>query len=201
MKKSSLFLFTSLLFISSFAQNQDGRIIERIDPPNWFSGLENPTVELLFYANTNENLQFKLTKESKSFACINSIEKSKLNNYYFVELTIKKQPKNNEISLLVNGVNSDATELIRYPITPKSYSPLGLNQSDAIYLIFPDRFSNGDPNNESFSSYFQKTERNELKGRRGGDLRGVINHLNYIEDLGFNALWLNPILENNEKHK
>ncbi|MBM3449057.1 MAG: alpha-amylase [Bacteroidetes bacterium] len=199
MKKSSLFLFTSLLFISSFAQNQDGRIIERIDPPNWYSGMENPAVELLFYVNTNENLQFNLTKESKSFACINSVEKSKLNNYYFVELIIKKQPKNNKISLLVNGVNSNATELIQYTVTPKSYSPLGLNQSDAIYLIFPDRFSNGDPNNESFSSYFQKTERNELKGRRGGDLKGIINHLTYIENLGFNALWLNPIVENNEK--
>ena len=199
MKKSSLFLFTTLLFITSIAQNQDARIIDRIDPPNWFSGMENPTVELLIYLNSDAEIQFELEKKSKAFACINHVEKSKLNHYYFVELTIKKQPKNNELSLIASNKRTGTVENFKYQITPKSYHPLGLNQTDAIYLVFPDRFSNGDPNNESFSSYFQKTERNELKGRRGGDLKGIINHLNYIEELGFNALWLNPIVENNEK--
>ena len=66
MKKSSLFLFTTLLFITSIAQNQDARIIDRIDPPNWFSGMENPTVELLIYLNSDAEIQFELEKKKQS---------------------------------------------------------------------------------------------------------------------------------------
>ena len=66
-------------------------------------------------------------------------------------------------------------------------------------MVFPDRFANGDLSNDSVANYFQGAQRNELKGRRGGDLKGIQNHLDYIADLGFTALWINPIVENNEK--
>ncbi|MBI5476969.1 MAG: glycoside hydrolase family 13 protein [Ignavibacteriales bacterium] len=72
---------------------------------------------------------------------------------------------------------------------------------DAIYYqIFPERFANGDstndpPNTEKwggvpqFNNYF------------GGDIKGIIDHLDYLKDLGINALYLNPIFESNTNHK
>lgn len=173
--------------------------IERIDPPNWFSGLENSEVELLFYTEESNDLKISMHPESKKYATIIKVEKSKLNNYYFVKLEIKKQPSDNNIYFTVNAAGSSGSSMIPYSIVPKSANPQGLTQADAMYLVFPDRFANGDATNDTVANYFQGAQRDELKGRRGGDLKGIQNHLDYIADLGFTALWINPIVENNEK--
>ena len=63
--------------------------------------------------------------------------------------------------------------------------------------ITPDRFANGDPSNDEFADMKEdKINRSDDGGRHGGDLLGIENRLDYIFDLGFTALWLNPILEN-----
>ena len=61
----------------------------------------------------------------------------------------------------------------------------------------PDRFSNGDPANENVRGMLEKADRNNPDGRHGGDLQGVVDHLDYVRDMGFTAIWLNPVLENN----
>lgn len=173
--------------------------IERIDPPNWFSGLNNSEVELLFYTKESSDLRISIHPESEKFASILKVEKSKLNNYYYVSLEIKKQPSDNYIFFNVNAAGSSGSLMIPYLIIPKSGNPQGLTQADVMYLVFPDRFANGDATNDTVANYFQGVHRDELKGRRGGDLKGIQNHLDYIADLGFTALWINPIVENNEK--
>ena len=68
---------------------------------------------------------------------------------------------------------------------------------DAIfYQIFPDRFANGDPANDSHDDYAEKLDREDDYGRHGGDLAGISQRLDYLGDMGFTAVWLNPILEN-----
>src|SRR5690606_24027639 len=69
-----------------------------------------------------------------------------------------------------------------------------------IYLITPDRFANGDESNDSHPAMVEKLNRSEPFGRHGGDLKGIENNLGYIKDLGITALWINPILENNQPH-
>lgn len=75
-----------------------------------------------------------------------------------------------------------------------------LPQDEVVYFLLPDRFENGDPNND----------RGGLKGDRlktgfdpthkgfyhGGDLRGLISRLDYIQGLGATAIWLGPIYKN-----
>ena len=72
----------------------------------------------------------------------------------------------------------------------------GFTPKDVMYLITPDRFANGDTNNDEISSMKEKLGDGHYD-RHGGDLQGIINHLDYIHDLGFTAIWLNPALENN----
>ena len=199
MRKSSIYFSTILLFISQFAFAQDNFFLQRIDPPYWFGGLKNDTLELLIKANGPEKLTFNLHEESKAYAQILSVEKSSLNNYYYIDLTVSAQPKENLIYLLINKAGSSKTEVHSYSILPKSYSPKGLHSSDAMYMVFPDRFANGNSTNDSIVGMHQQTNRKELKGRRGGDIEGISNHLNYIKDLGFTAIWINPMVENNEK--
>ena len=67
-----------------------------------------------------------------------------------------------------------------------------------MYLITPDRFANGNSNNDSTDDTIEKVDRSNENGRHGGDLQGIINHLDYIQELGVTTLWLNPFLENDQ---
>ena len=73
-----------------------------------------------------------------------------------------------------------------------------LNSADVIYLITPDRYANGDEKNDEIDLLLEKPNRKNKDGRHGGDLQGIINNLDYIEDMGFTQIWLNPVLENNQ---
>lgn len=72
----------------------------------------------------------------------------------------------------------------------------GFNSSDVIYLITPDRFANGNTENDIDKNLGDILDRKDPQARHGGDLQGVINSLDYIKNMGFTAIWLNPVLEN-----
>ncbi len=74
----------------------------------------------------------------------------------------------------------------------------GIDVSDAIYLLMPDRFANGDPSLDNQPGILEQADRTRPSGRHGGDIQGVINHLDHIAGMGFTAIWLNPVLENNQ---
>ncbi len=83
--------------------------------------------------------------------------------------------------------------------TTKSFAPSWAR--DAIfYQIFPERFANGDPSNDPAGvvPWGGKPESNNYFG---GDLQGIIEHLDYIADLGANAIYLNPIFASSSNHK
>jgi hypothetical protein len=179
---------------SNFFEQVSAPSIDRIDPPNWFSGMSNREVELLFYCKKSSDLSISIHPESEKFASLIKVEKSKLNNYYYVNLKINSQPSDNHIYFIVNAAGSSGSLMLPYSITPKSADPKGLSQADAMYMVFPDRFANGNSKNDSISNYYQGVHRDELKGRRGGDIEGICRHLDYISDLGFTALWINPMV-------
>ena len=66
-----------------------------------------------------------------------------------------------------------------------------------IYLLFPDRFANGDTDNDSGAETLEKADRSNPNGRHGGDIRGISENLDYLDNMGFTAIWFNPMLENN----
>jgi glycosidase len=68
------------------------------------------------------------------------------------------------------------------------------------YQIFPERFDNGDPTNDPENVQPWGT-RPAFYNYMGGDLRGIINHLDYLSDLGVTALYLNPIFHAHSNHK
>ncbi|RMG81389.1 MAG: alpha-amlyase, partial [Bacteroidetes bacterium] len=82
---------------------------------------------------------------------------------------------------------------------PGAANRQGFSNSDVLYLITPDRFANGDPDNDAVEGMLELPDRANKGGRHGGDIAGIRQHLDYIADLGFTAIWLNPVLENNMK--
>ena len=87
----------------------------------------------------------------------------------------------------------------RYP-SPSSW------QSEVVYSIQIDRFNNGDPSNDnenlppiqSKNAIHSQSPLNHLhEYRHGGDLQGIIDRLDYLQDLGVGTLWLTPVLKHN----
>jgi cyclomaltodextrinase len=73
--------------------------------------------------------------------------------------------------------------------------------NDAIfYQIFPERFANGDPSNDP-SGVQPWGGKPTGKNFFGGDLQGIIDHLDYVKDLGANTIYLNPVFASSSNHK
>jgi glycosidase len=85
---------------------------------------------------------------------------------------------------------------IETPLNPQANFQ-GITTSDVIYLIMTDRFADGDPsNNAPRDAPAAANNRGNARAYHGGDLRGIINHLQYFKDLGVTALWLTPWYDN-----
>ena len=184
-----LLTFTSNLFTQSTT-------IEHMDPPNWWIGMEHNEVQILVYGK-----DIGTTKPSFKYEGIElvNIISTTNPNYIFIDISINKdaKPGNIDFSFEKNGkiVTSQSFPILKRDFSSESIQ--GFNNSDVMYLITPDRFVNGDPSNDEVPTMIEKTDRNLKGGRHGGDILGLQNSLDYIKDLGFTSIWLNPVLENN----
>ena len=170
--------------------------IEKVEPPHWWNEMKNDSLQLLFYGN---ELQVETIISDRNDVIISDYNSSENGKYFIVNLLLE-----NTRSGLIHFKIKTKDSIIEWEYSlkekdPESNHPLGLNQSDFIYLLMPDRFSNGDSENDVFENMNQHSiNRDSLYERHGGDLKGVINHLDYIEELGVTALWLNPVETNDE---
>ncbi|MBN8623702.1 MAG: glycoside hydrolase family 13 protein [Flavobacteriales bacterium] len=187
MKKILLFLLISTF---TFAQ------IQRVEPAFWWKGMKNPELQILVYGKNIANQKIELSDGVQ----IKNLTKVENPNYVFITVNT------NEIDVpkfkinLKNGkklVNSFDYELKKR--NPNSVSRNSFTSKDVMYLIMPDRFANGDYSNDSQPNLTEKANRNLPSGRHGGDLRGIIKNLDYLQNLGVTALWLTPANEDNEK--
>lgn len=182
-----------LLLFSAVVFAQDLKI-DRMEPPYWWSDMANPVLQIMFYGDNIADFDCKVKNTEITQSEIKAVKNP---NYLFLYVTIPDYFNGNlEIEFSRNGKIIDVIEYILKKRKENSSNRAGFNSSDVMYLITPDRFANGDPKNDINKDLGDKLDRSEPFGRHGGDLKGIINHLDYIEEMGFTAIWLNPVLEN-----
>lgn len=167
--------------------------IDKIEPPHWWTGMVDPQLELMVYGNNIGSAQVSVL-EGK--ARVQSLGRTDNPDILFVQLTLDKSIDAGDLVLKFTG---KSREQIRYPIKARqagSRDRRGFDNRDVIYLITPDRFANGDTNNDSVGILGDPVNRTENYGRHGGDLQGIIDRLDYLASMGFTQLWLNPVVEN-----
>lgn len=130
---------------------------------------------------------------------LRTVEKVESPNYLFVTLDISASAKPQTVPIIFSRGDFSFTHAFPIYARNNSVKAQGVTEKDVIYLIFPDRFANGDPSNDNVTGMRQGLQRDSLVGRHGGDLQGIIDHLDYIQDLGISAIWLNPELENDQR--
>ena len=178
-------------FLRPFLFSQNPAL--RIEPPSWWTGMKNPVVQLMVHGDDIAGLKPSIAYPGVS---IRKVFKTENPNYLFLDLVIEKTTKPG--SLKINVGNNFYGELPLLAREKGSSLRTGFGPSDAIYLITPDRFANGDPSNDASALTLEKPNRNDKDGRHGGDIQGIAQHLEYIRDLGFTTIWSTPLVENNQ---
>lgn len=171
--------------------------IKKVAPTFWWVGMKNTELQVLLYGEDISSSDVSLTS---SDVYLKEVVRQANSNYLILYLDLKEaRPQKFDIVLKkgrkVTKVPYELKERIR-----KGTDIEGFTSSDVLYLIMPDRFANGNPNNDVIPGMLEnKVDRNEQFGRHGGDFKGISEHLDYISDLGVTAIWLNPTQENDMK--
>lgn len=192
-------------------------VVARIEPASWWIGMQSPKLELLIY---DKDIAAGTTvKINHAGVTIDYVEREANPNYLFVGLDIAPTTKAGDFQVMVYGQNGQLLKQYDYRLAAKgtalshlsatlksepgqAEATKAISSKDLIYLIMPDRFANGDRKNDSVEGTQQKgVDRKKLLFRHGGDLLGIMEHLDYLEELGVTALWLNPVLENDQPYE
>ena len=207
MKKIIFIGFILLFSISCNTKKQDLKsnnniqlidLIERVEPPNWWVGMKTNDLQILVYGNSINDLIPKISNSNIELTSFNKVQNE---NYLFLNISISENAKPDEVEIdfYKNNVLVDRYIFSLLEREKNASNVEGFDNSDVMYLITPDRFANGDPANDDVKEMYERPNRDNNRGLHGGDIQGIINHLDYIKDLGFTTVWLNPVLENNMK--
>ena len=198
MKYLYIKLLIILFFAISFAKGTDHYSIKHLEPPFWWIGMTEDTLQIMVHGDNISDLEPSISYPGVTIIRFHRLESA---NYLFIDLKISGEVEPGAFDIFfTNGVQQEITH--RYQLMKRkdgSADRKGFNASDVIYLITPDRYVNGDPNNDMSPELKEYPNRKNKDGRHGGDLKGVIDHLDYLADMGFTQIWLNPILENDHE--
>ncbi len=169
-------------------------LVNKVEPPNWWTNFVSPVMVLIYGEELGD------AKISVAHPGVR-IEKAQVQpdgKHAFVWLSIAKNAKPGKVTLTLKTPGGAATatlSLLERGAQKGRFQ--GVTRDDVIYLIMPDRFADGDPDNNMPKGAAPGTyDRSAAKAYHGGDLKGIQEHLPYLKDLGVTTLWLNPIFDN-----
>ena len=169
--------------------------VSKVEPPNWWTGMKMHQIQLMI---TGENLSGITARSRSPQVHVTHVYRTPNPSYVFVDIDIARDALEGfHLLTLYNGTDSIA---LSYPILkrkPAGGRYKGFDPSDVVYLITPDRFANGDTTNDAAPGMIEEPAPQNPNGRHGGDLKGIIDHLDYLADLGVSTIWVNPLVENN----
>ena len=173
--------------------------VDQIKPPHWWVGFESNELQILLKSDQIQNMDVTIDYPGVKVLKVNTADSP---NYLFIDIEIDKNTSPGHIELLFSS-NDSIHYKLGYQLKKRIKSPLdftGFNSEDAIYLITPDRFANGNPKNDiQIELKEQRIDRNDGYARHGGDIEGIIKNIDYINDMGFTAIWSCPLRTNDMK--
>ena len=169
--------------------------VDRIDPPNWYVGMDDPSLQLMIYG---KGIKGASVSTSYPGVTVDSVVNVESDNYLLVYLNAQgAQPGTMTLNFAQNGKK----KAVKYDLKQRAMSGSahqGFTNADVLYMLMPDRFADGNPKNDQLPGMEKYTcNRAEPSLRHGGDLKGIAQHLDYFDQLGVTALWFTPVLENN----
>lgn len=174
-----------------------GPQVERIEPPNWWVGMKSDRLQLLVHGPGIGQAAVASGHRALKIVAVRRVASP---NYLFVEARVQPGAAARTVPLTfrIKG----AAKTIDYELRsrePGSAARRGFDASDVILNLVPDRFANGNPANDDVPGFADKANRQDKDGaRHGGDIQGIVDHLDYIASMGYTMLWPTPLAENNQ---
>ena len=172
----------------------------KVYPTNWWVAMKNPDLQLMIHSPGIGKAPS--VQVSYPGVLLMKVQPAENPNYLFLNLRIAGSTGPGLIRIRVEHKDGRPATVINYPLLNRRRGngtefAQGVNASDFIYFLMPDRFSNGDPGNDRVAGMRdQSLNRDSIFLRHGGDLQGVLDHLDYLQGLGATTLWMTPVLEN-----
>jgi neopullulanase len=171
---------------------QSGRPgITKIDPPNWFTQLPNSL--LLVHGQHLDGTTFTLRNTT---AQITETTISANGHWAFLGFDAEAAKPGTMEIVATNAHGSVSMPYTLSALRPAAEGPRGFGPADVMYLIMPDRFADGDPANDKIAGFHAPDDRSAGRAYHGGDLRGIEDHLDYLQKLGVTAIWTTPLYDN-----
>ena len=187
MKRIILIFILSLIISMAM-----GLEISHCEPPNWWDNMEHDTLKILIFGDDFSGWDASIKSKN-----VKLIHRTRYEDPHYYGLTLKIK-KAGDLNIDFKHPEQDETVRFTYSIKKRdAHSIMKIDASDVVYLLMPDRFADGDKNRNEIPGHQDPVRADHQWGRRGGDLQGVIDHLDYLEDLGITALWMTPVYENN----
>lgn len=171
--------------------------VQRFDPPHWWAGMKDSSLQIQVYGKDIKKADVQLAPyPGVSIDSIARLDGS--DNYMFIYLNVAPDAAAGKLKFTFTEGKQKKNCTYELKARKQNRGAAGFDAGDVLYMVMPDRFSDGDTkNNQVKSMRFQAdVDRNNLNIRHGGDLKGIANHIDYLDSLGITALWLNPVLEN-----
>lgn len=170
--------------------------IDRMEPPNWWVGMQHQRLEIMLHAPGIADW-----KPSLQHAGVRLLgtQRSDNPNYLWLQLQISRQAQPSWLNFQLR--HGQETFKLRYELqrrTPDSAQRAGFTSADVVLNLMPDRFANGNPDNDNLPDLEDRANRASPQGRHGGDIAGIVQHLDHIASMGYTTLWPTPLLENNQ---
>lgn len=189
-------LILLIVFLFSWGGGQTARAMEikKVAPSFWWAGMKNPELQILLYG---ENLALSDVSVSGEGIYLKETVRQDNPNYLLLYLDLSEAKAQTFQILLKHGKKKLQIPYELKSSVRRGEDVKGFTSEDVLYLIMPDRFANGNPENDVVDGMREKKiDRADSFARHGGDIQGISNHLDYIADLGVTAIWLNPTQEN-----
>ncbi|MCR4582252.1 MAG: cyclomaltodextrinase N-terminal domain-containing protein [Prevotella sp.] len=171
-------------------------VIDRIEPTDWYVGLKNPSVQLMVYGPGIRDVQTVQTDYPG--VSIDSLVRLDSPNYLLVYMNVGKAQAGT-MTLTFKGAKGKGLR-VSYALKAremKGEERQGFTNADVLYMLMPDRFAQSASHPKQIKGMRAYVEdRTKPSLRHGGDLKGIMEHLDYFTELGVTALWFTPVLEN-----
>jgi glycosidase len=187
-------LYTFFLILLFLIPNLKAQEVKVIDPPFWWANMPVTELQIQLYG---ENLgSYRATVNYAGVEIKRQIAVDSP-NYLFIYLDISEKAEAGKLEIILK--NGDGSITVPYELLerePAEGRYQGFDSRDVIYLMMPDRFANGNPDNDTIEGMLESADRSNPQRRQGGDIQGVVDNLDYIKDLGVSAVWFTPLFEN-----